>query len=1031
MKENQEKDKIGTKPDQIEIKREAWKSLAMSKSSHNQESRKREENTNLRDQIWKTLKDKEFAPTAVLTKSGIVSISTARQISSRAAALVSAAKPINTAASKPLVNIAKPRQNALQKSHSLSRRPFYQQTTLKNRNLNNKVNTAKGDPQDALKDQGYLDSGCFRHMTGNISYLTDFKKHDRGYVAFGGGAKGGKITANGIIKTDKLDFEDVYFVKELQFNLFSVSQMCDKKNSVLFTDIECFVVSPNYKLADKSQVLLKVPRKNNMYSFDMKNIVPQKDLTCLLAKATNNKSMLWHRRLGHINFKNINKLVKDNLVRGLPPKHFENNQTCVACLKRKQHKVSFKSKLQNSLSQPLFMLHMDLFGPTSVSTIVHKKYCLVIIDDFSRFTWVFFLATKDETSRILKSFITEIENLVEKKQNGVVERRNKTLIEAARTMLANSKLPTTFWAEAVNTACYVQNRVLVVKPHFKTPYELFKGRSSALSFMRPFGCHVTILNTLDQLGKFDGKLDEGVFIGYSTISKAFRVYNTRTRKVEENVHITFLENKPMIACGGPDWLFDIDSLSKLINYAPVLADEGAKADYNNLETVISVSPISSTRIYKDHPKEQIIGKVNSAVQTRKLAKQNEADGTKEGCNISQFQGHRQEKGIDYDEVFAPVARIEAIRLFLASASFMDFTVYQMDVKSAFLYGTIEEEVYVSQPLGFVDLEFPDIVPDIMFDVCACSRFQVQPKVSHIHAVKRIFRYLKGQPTLGLWYPKDSPLELIAYSDSDYAGASLDRNLQQEVVLWIQNQLLDYRYNFMQTKIHVDNESAICVVKNPVYHSNTKHIEIRHHFIRDSYEKRLIKMVKIHIYYNVADLLTKAFDVTTFQFLIASIDKKELAILGQTVTGKEFSNPLMAGSLPKTISAKVSAASTNLILLVTVNTFRDQHNMVAYLEKSDDNIEFYQIGDFFSSCSINYALTVSPIIYASYIEQFWNTASSKTVNSVKQIHAIVDGKDVVISESSVRNDILFDDEDDEVVYQEEGDRVERLSLLMLA
>ncbi|GKC67744.1 putative ribonuclease H-like domain-containing protein [Tanacetum coccineum] len=156
-------------------------------------------------------------------------------------------------------------------------------------------------------------------------------------------------------------------------------------------------------------------------------------------------------------------------------------------------------------------------------------------------------------------------------QNGVAERRNRTLIEAARTMLADSKLPTTFWAEVVSTACYVQNRVLVVKPHNKTPYELFRGFKPALSFMRPFGCHVTILNTLDSLGKFDGKSDEGFFIGYSLSSKAFRVYNTRTRRVEENLHIGFLENKPMIEGNGPKWLFDIDSLTQSMNYVPVAA----------------------------------------------------------------------------------------------------------------------------------------------------------------------------------------------------------------------------------------------------------------------------------------------------------------------------------------------------------------------------------------------------------------------------------------------------------------------------
>nr|GEX03362.1 copia protein [Tanacetum cinerariifolium] len=156
-------------------------------------------------------------------------------------------------------------------------------------------------------------------------------------------------------------------------------------------------------------------------------------------------------------------------------------------------------------------------------------------------------------------------------QNGVAERRNRTPIKAARTMLANSKLPSTFWAEAVNTVCYVQNMVLVVKAYFKTPHELFKGRSPTLSFMRPFVCHVSILNTLDQLGKFNGKLDEGIFVGYSTTSKAFRVYNIRTRKVKENLHITFLENKPVIIGGGPEWLFDINSLLKAMNYGPVPA----------------------------------------------------------------------------------------------------------------------------------------------------------------------------------------------------------------------------------------------------------------------------------------------------------------------------------------------------------------------------------------------------------------------------------------------------------------------------
>ncbi|GKC13288.1 putative ribonuclease H-like domain-containing protein [Tanacetum coccineum] len=738
-----------------------------------------------------------------------------------------------------------------------------------------------------LQDQGVIDSGCSRHMTGNMSYLTDYEEIDGGYVAFGGNPKGGKIIKKCTIKTGNLDFENVYFVRELKFNLFSVSQMCDKKNSVLFNDTECIVLSPNFKLIDESQVLLIVPRKNNMYSVDLKNIVPKRGLTCLFAKATSDESKLWHRRLGHLNFKTMNKLVKGNLVRGLPSRLFENDETCVACQKGKQHRAFCKSKTENSISLPLHLLHMDLFGLTFVKSLMKKMYCIVVTDDYSRFTWVFFLATKDETSGILKSFITGIENLVDHKvkvircdngtefknremnqfcemkgilrqfsvartpqQNGVAERRNRTLIEAARTMLADSKLPTTFWAEAVNTACYVQNRVLVVKPHNKTPYELFHGRTPTLSFMRPFGCPVTILNTIDHLGKFDGKADEGFFVGYSLNSKAFRVFNSRTRIVEENLHIRFSESTPNVVGSGPDWLFDIDALTRTMNYKPIVAgtqsngfagtkasdnaddrskpssddekkvdedprkdsesidqekddnvnstnnvnvastnevnvvggktsielpndpnmpaledisifdlsrdneDFGAEADINNLDTTIQVSPILTTRIHKDHPLDQVIRNLQSAIQIRKMSKNLEEHGFIEAIQeeLLQFklqevwtlvdlpnekraigtkwvfrnkkdergivirnkarlvaQGYTQEEGIDYDEVFAPVARIEAIRLFLAYASFKDFVVYQMDVKSAFLYEKIEEEVYVCKALGFEDPDFPDRV----------------------------------------------------------------------------------------------------------------------------------------------------------------------------------------------------------------------------------------------------------------------------------------------------------------------------------
>ncbi|GJX22907.1 putative ribonuclease H-like domain-containing protein [Tanacetum coccineum] len=229
-------------------------------------------------------------------------------------------------------------------------------------------------------------------------------------------------------------------------------------------------------------------------------------------------------------------------------------------------------------------------------------------------------------------------------QNGVAERKNRTLIEAARTMLADSKLPTTFWAEAVSTACYVQNRVLVVKPHNKTPYELFRGIKPAIGFMKPFGCHVTILNTLDKLGKFDGKSDEGFFVGYSLSSKAFRVYNIRTRKVQENLHVGFLENKPMLEGNGPKWLFDLDSLTQSMNYVPVVA-----GTFSNVSAGIqggSESSISSQQdqdcifmpIWKDASYFE-----DASLKSVDDAQLQDQDGTHDDCSF-------QDDGIDDHQV---------------------------------------------------------------------------------------------------------------------------------------------------------------------------------------------------------------------------------------------------------------------------------------------------------------------------------------------------------------------------------------------
>nr|GEY12487.1 retrovirus-related Pol polyprotein from transposon TNT 1-94 [Tanacetum cinerariifolium] len=332
------------------------------------------------------------------------------------------------------------------------------------------------------------------------------------------------------------------------------------------------------------------------------------------------------------------KIKTGNLVRRLPTKVFENDNTCVACRKGKQHRASCKTKPVSSVDQPLYRLYMDLFGPTFVKSLNKKSYCLVVIDDYSRFTWVFFLATKDETSPILKTFITGLESQLSLKgikrefsvprtpqQNGIAERKNRTLIKAARTMLACSLLPIPFWVEAVNTACFVQNRVLVTKPHNKTPYELLHGRTPSIGFMRPFGCHVTMLNILDSLGKFDGKVDAGFLVGYSVNSKAFRVFNSRTRIVQETLHVNFLKNKPNVTEKAGE------EINQQYMFFPVWSSRSTNPQNNDRDAAfdgkehdfdakkpkseISVSPSSSAQLRKQDDKTKKEAKGNGHVKS--------------------------------------------------------------------------------------------------------------------------------------------------------------------------------------------------------------------------------------------------------------------------------------------------------------------------------------------------------------------------------------------------------------------------------
>ncbi|GJR76745.1 putative ribonuclease H-like domain-containing protein [Tanacetum coccineum] len=980
-------------------------------------------------------------------------------------------------------------------------------------------------PLKNMVDRGIFISGCSGYMTGNKDQLEDFEEFNGGSVTFGGSK--GYISSKGRIRVGNLDFDCVSFVKELgHFNLFSISQICDKQHKVLFTETECLVVSSDFKMPDENQILLKVPRHHNMYSFDMKTPTPAKGFACLIAKATSDESKLWHRRLGHINFKNLNKLVKGNLVRGLPSKVFKNDHTCVACHKGKQHRASCKAKLERLITEPLHTLHMDLFGPTSVKSINHASYCLVITDDCTRFSWVFFLASKDETSGILQTFIRQIENQLSHRvkiirsdngtefknrdmlefcgnkgikqeysnartpqQNGVAERMNRTLIEAARTMLADSLLPTTFWAEAVSTACYIFNRVRVTKPQNKTPYELLFGHKPIISYIRPFGCHVTILDTLSVLGKFDGKSDEGFLVGYSLNSKAYRVYNLVTKRVEVNLHVNFLEDKPNVKGVGYRWMFDIDYLTDSMNYIPVSLENqanphaGTSEKTNNAgtsqtpksnvfeekdvdvelivvplavtipeeivdsrtsstkskkekilkdpqqeekvsstdtlednpkiqafrreleqialkhlgtvpennstntpsvnagsqtintgrldhddspmpELEIFHNPTPTLRIHNIHPKSQILGDPKSAVQTRskeepkKIAEALQDDSWVQAMQEELLQFKLQqvwvlvdlphgmkEKGIDYDEVFAPVARIEAIRLFLAFASFMGFIVFQMDVKSAFLYGTIDEEVYVSQPPGFVDPDHPTKV------------YKVVKALYGLHQAPRA------------WYATLSTF----LEKHGYKRGTIDKTLfikrDKKDIMLVQMSSMGELTFFLGLQVK-QNKGGIFISQ-------------------DKYVAEILKKF---------DLVNVKAAITPMETKVPLTKDEEAIDVYDTCNSKDFSSQCCQENL-------------QLIMVGPTLTGNPQQVVVNFLDKDLSQCKCKKTDNSATSTTEadKYALTSNPTIYDSLVKQFWQTATTNTIaDGTLEINATIDTIRYTITEASIRDTLQLAD-----------------------
>ncbi|GJU78497.1 retrovirus-related pol polyprotein from transposon TNT 1-94 [Tanacetum coccineum] len=913
----------------------------------------------------------------------------------------------------------------------------------------------------------YLDSGCSKHMTRDRSRLKNFMKKFIGTVRFGNDHFGAIMGYGDNVIGDSV-ISRVYYVKGLGHNLFSVGQFCDSDLEVAFRKHSCYV-------RDTDGVeLIKGSRGSNLYTISIEDMMKSSPI-CLLSKASKHKSWLWNRRLNHLNSGTINDLARKDLVRGLPRLKFEKDHLCSACQLGKSKKHTHKPKAENTIMEVLHTLHMDLCGPMRVQTINGKKFILVIVDDNSRFTWVKFLRSKDETPDFVIKFLKQIQ---------VGLNKTKPLL-----LLATP-----------------QNRSLIHTRHNKTPYELVHDKKHDLTFLRVFGALYYPINDSEDLGKLQPTTDIGIFVGYAQSRKGYRIYNKRTRRIMEIIHVQFDElsepmdpvqlstgpaptflthgqfssglvpnlvpaspyapptNKeleilfqpmfdkyldpprverpvpsaitvpvPVISAGLPSST-TIDQDAPFISYSPSSSElqpptspQGAAAGSIIMEPILLLQLIMNplltfllqTRALKHHH----LGKLRSLNPTNPLNLMNISKnrptlirliillGTLldlyppensllpmpcgasiiSYCELDEYgdvlknmarlvaKGYHQEEGLDFEESFAPVARLEAIRIFIANAASKNMMVYQMDMKSAFLNGELKEEVYVSQPEGFVDPERPNYVyrmkkalyglkqaPRAWYDTLSkfllaqgfskgvvdptlfirktgkhtlhvqiyvddiiyasndpkdcdwfsnemSSKFQVSmmgqmsfflglqisqnPRGIFINQSKyaneilKKFDFRKSDPVdtpmverskldedlsgipvdqtryrsmvgclmyltartinTGLWYSKDTAIALTTYADADHAGCQDTRRSTSGKAEYIAM-------------------SGCCA---QILWLRSKHIDIRHHFIREQVENGVVELYFVRIEYQMADIFTKALLRERFKFILPRLGMK--------------------------------------------------------------------------------------------------------------------------------------------------------------